>query len=65
MDCEEIQAGCRSEYVSDAECVALGARMKVGDFQRVKRLELVSFLLFVLSFFFFVFFALNLYSVAK
>ncbi len=45
VDCEEIRAvGCG---VSDAECVALGARMKGGEFQRVKTVVLVSFSLFL------------------
>ena len=46
VDCEEIHAsGCG---VSDEECVALGARMKGGDFQRVKTVELVSFVVLLL-----------------
>ena len=53
VDCEEIVAGsCR---VSDEECVALGARMAGGEFQRVKEVHLVSFFLFCF------FLALNLY----
>ncbi len=43
VDCEEIVAvNCG---VSDAECVALGERMKGGEFQTVKRVVLVSFFL--------------------
>jgi hypothetical protein len=41
VDREEIQAGRCG--VSDAECVALGARMKGGEFQSVKTVVLVSF----------------------
>jgi hypothetical protein len=52
VDCEEIEAGGCG--VSDEECVALGARMKGGEFPRVKTVLLVSFL-------FCFFLALNLY----
>jgi hypothetical protein len=46
VDCEGIFAGgCR---VSDEECVALGARMKGGEFQRVKIVKLVSFFVLLL-----------------
>ena len=46
VDCEEIEAsGCG---VSDEECVALGARMKGGEFQRVKTVKLVSFFVLLL-----------------
>jgi hypothetical protein len=41
VDCEAIIANfCK---VSDAECVTLGARIKGGEFQRVKTIELVRF----------------------
>ncbi len=41
VDCEAIIATfCQ---VSDAGCVALGARMKAGEFQRVQRVDLVCF----------------------
>lgn len=44
-DCEEIAAVTCG--FSDAECVALGARMKGGEFRRVKMVYLVScFLIF-------------------
>ena len=46
VDCEEIWA--RGYGVSDEECVALGARMKGGEFQRVKRVYLVSFFVLLL-----------------
>ncbi len=52
VDCKEIWAG--SCGVSDAECVELGARMKGGEFQRVKTVFLVSF--FPHFFIFFIFF---------
>ncbi len=46
VDCEKIWAsGCG---VSDEECVALGARMKGGEFQRVKTVILVSFFVLLL-----------------
>ena len=46
VDCEVINAsGCD---VSDEECAALGARMKGGEFQRVKTVELVSFFVLLL-----------------
>jgi hypothetical protein len=39
VDCEEINASnCR---VTDADCVALAARMKSGEMRRLKKLELV------------------------
>ena len=41
VDCEEINAsGCG---VSDADCIALAARMKTGEISRVKILKLVRF----------------------
>ena len=46
VDCEEIDANYCG--VSDEECVALGARMKGGEFQRVKRVYLVSFFVLLL-----------------
>ena len=46
VDCEEIEANeCG---VSDEECVALGARMKGGEFQRVMTVDLVSFFVLLL-----------------
>ena len=46
VDYEVIDAGgCR---VSDEECVALGARMKGGEFQRVKTVYLVSIFVLLL-----------------
>ncbi len=44
VDCEEIAVPWHFGRISDAECVALGARMRVGEFQRLKILQLVSFL---------------------
>ena len=41
VDCEEIDA--RNCGVSDADCIALAARMKTGEISRVKRLYLVRF----------------------
>ncbi len=52
-DYEEIRVDGRG--VSDEECVALGARMAGGEFQRVKEVHLVSFFLFCF------FLALNLF----
>ena len=46
VDCEEIDANYCG--VSDDECVALGARMKDGEFQRVKTVKLVSFFVLLL-----------------
>jgi hypothetical protein len=46
VDCEVISA--HKCGVSDEECVALGTRMKSGEIQRVKMLELVSFFLLLL-----------------
>jgi hypothetical protein len=43
-DCEEIAVPWHCGTISDAECVALGARMKVGEFQRLRIMQLVSFL---------------------
>ena len=41
VDCEEIYAfGCG---VSNADCIALAARMKTGEISRVKKLDLVRF----------------------
>jgi hypothetical protein len=46
VDCEKIDAyNCG---VSDEECVKLGARMKGGEFQRVKTVSLVSFFILLL-----------------
>ena len=45
-DCEEIEASMCG--VSDEECVALGARMKGGEFQRVTAVKLVSFFVLLL-----------------
>ncbi len=46
VDCEQIEANeCG---VSDEECVALGARMKGVEFQRVKTVYLVSFFVLLL-----------------
>ena len=47
VDCEAIWAGLGCG-VLDEECVALGARMKGGEFQRVKTVELVSFFVLLL-----------------
>ena len=41
VDCEEIDA--RNCGVSDADCIALAARMKTGEISRVKSLQLVRF----------------------
>ena len=46
VDCEDIRASAYG--VSDEECVALGARMKGGEFQRVKTVNLVSFFVLLL-----------------
>ena len=46
VDCDVIWAS--ESGVSDEECVALGARMKGGEFQRVKTVELVSFFVLLL-----------------
>ncbi len=43
-DCEEIAVPWHCGRIADAECVALGARMRVGDFQRLRIMQLVSFL---------------------
>ena len=43
VDSEEIDASCCR--VSDADCVAFAARMRTGEISRVKKLELVSFVL--------------------
>ena len=52
VDCEDIDAwNCG---VSDADCIALAARMKTGEISRVKYLNLVRFIsvLFLLCFIF-------------
>ncbi len=45
VDCEEIVVPWPGDSgtISDAQCVALGARMSGGEFQRLKIMRLVSF----------------------
>jgi hypothetical protein len=45
VDCEEIVVPWPGDggRISDAQCVALGARMSGGEFQRLKIMRLVSF----------------------
>ena len=47
-DCEELDARCYA--VPDADVVALGERMALGDFGRLKALDLVSCSAFVAFF---------------
>jgi hypothetical protein len=44
VDSEEIRA--EKCGVSDADCTAFAARMKTGEISRVKKLDLVRFILF-------------------
>ncbi len=39
-DCEEIAVPWNCGRISDAECVALGAQMRVGEFQRLRIMQL-------------------------